>query len=337
MSWQILVALSVVLYSVSVLLQRVILKESNSKPIAYSIFYQFLIGIFMAVIALFFGGIHLPNLRPLIFNLILMALFYGFSNIFIFKSLKQTEASKFTIIFSTRAFFTIFASSLLLKEFLTTKQFIGVSFIFLGVILVNLKSRKFSLGRGEFFALLGAICFGLANSNDRYLLKHFELYSYMAVCFIVPSLVMSCIYHRELEHIKLFLSKKVLKKVLLLCIFYGSAALTFFAALQIGSNSSQIASINLSSVIITVLLSIIFLKEREIISKKLIAAIVSFIGLLLLGQQGRSSSNNYSSKTSTDFTVTGLTGVEPSPPGLTGAETILSTTSRPSITSPKIT
>ena len=283
MTWQVLVALSVILYSVSVLLQRVILKESNSKPIAYSIFYQFLIGIFMAVAALFFGGMHLPNLSPLIFNLILMAFFWGFSNIFVFKSLKQTEASKFTIIFSTRAFFTILASSLLLKELLTVKQFIGVLFIFLGVVLVNLKFRKFSFKKGEIFALIGAICFGLANSNDRYLLKHFKLYPYMAVCFIIPSLVMSLIYPKELKHIKLFLGKKILTKVILLCAFYGLAALTFFAALQIGSNSSQIASIGLSSVIVTVLLSIIFLKEKKDFVKKGMAAILSFIGLLLLG------------------------------------------------------
>lgn len=184
MSWQILVAISVVLYSVSVLLQRVILKESNSKPIAYSIFYQFLIGLFMAIIGFLFADMRLPNLKPLSFNLILMAFLYGFSNLFIFKSLKQTEASKFTIVFATRTFFTILASSLLLKELLTGKQFIGVLLIFSGVVLVNLKSARVSFGKGEIFALLGAVCFGLANSNDRYLLRHLDLYPYMAVCFI---------------------------------------------------------------------------------------------------------------------------------------------------------
>ncbi len=45
----------------------------------------------------------------------------------------------------------------------------------------------------------------------------------------------------------------------------------------------------------------------------------------------------YFSSISTDSIFTGSTGVEPSPPGMVGAVAILSTISRPEVTSPKIT
>ncbi|OGM28128.1 hypothetical protein A2962_01065 [Candidatus Woesebacteria bacterium RIFCSPLOWO2_01_FULL_39_61] len=283
MSWQFLILVSVILYSISVLLQRVILKENESQPIAYSMFFQLLVGIVIGITGSLFADMSLPsNLTPLFWNLLLMTFLYAFANVFIFKSLKLTEASKFTIVFATRAFFTVFASSLLLKEFLTGSQFLGALLIFSGVVLINLKSSKFSLDKGSLFALLGALAFGLANTNDRYLLKSFNIYPYITLAFIAPFFLMTVIYPKELKHLKLFLGKTVLKKVLLLSVIYAFSAISFFAALQISNNSSRVASANLTSVIITVILSALFLKERESLSKKIAGAVLSFIGLLLL-------------------------------------------------------
>jgi len=278
-----LILVSVILYSISVLLQRVILKENESQPIAYSMFFQLLVGIVIGITGSLFADMSLPsNLTPLFWNLLLMTFLYAFANVFIFKSLKLTEASKFTIVFATRAFFTVFASSLLLKEFLTGSQFLGALLIFSGVVLINLKSSKFSLDKGSLFALLGALAFGLANTNDRYLLKSFNIYPYITLAFIAPFFLMTVIYPKELKHLKLFLGKTVLKKVLLLSVIYAFSAISFFAALQISNNSSRVASANLTSVIITVILSALFLKERESLSKKIAGAVLSFIGLLLL-------------------------------------------------------
>lgn len=283
MSWQIYILISVVLYSVSVLLQRVILKENESRPIAYSMFFQFLTGIVLGVVGFLFADMSLPsNFSGLLWNLILMVILYAFSNILIFKSLKQIEASKFSIIFATRSFFTVLASSLLLKEFLTGSQFLGVLLIFSGVILVNLKSSKFSFDKGSLFALLAALAFGSANTNDRFLLGSFNIYPYITIGFIASSLLMAAVYPKELKHIKIFLDKKILKKMLILSVLYAFNAVAFFAALQKSDNSSQVASVNLTSVIATVALAAIFLKERDNLGKKVISAILSFVGLLLL-------------------------------------------------------
>ena len=283
MTWQVLIGLSVISNSISVLLQRVILKESYSRPIAYSIFYQLLIGVLIGVFGLFTSDMSFPNnWKTLLPNLILMVIFYGFGNLLIFKSLKETEASKFTIIFSLRAFFTTFGSFLLLREFLTLNQYIGAVLIFASVVLVSFKSQKLTLKRGELYAFLAALCFGLANTNDRYLLMSFQVYPFLVLAFSLPALLIALIYHQELKYIKIFLNKKLLINIALLCLIYGFTAITFFSALQLSNNSSQVANINISSVIITVVLSIIFLKERKNYLKKLIAAILTFAGVYLL-------------------------------------------------------
>jgi transporter family protein len=282
MSWEILICLTVILYSISVLLQRIILKETDSNPILSSIIFQLLTGFFLTSIGLFLGKITLPPLQPLLINLFLMICFYGSSSIFLFKALKQSEASQVTIIFATRALFTILASSLLLNEGLTGKQFIGVLLIIAGIISVHLKSTKLSFGKGDLFAILAAIGFGFANTNDRFLLHHFTIYTYMSLAFIGPAILTSALYYKELKHISLFFRQSILQKMILLSFLYGISSITFFGALQLSPNSSQVAAINISSVIVIVLLSIILLKERGNIYKKIFGACLTFIGLLLL-------------------------------------------------------
>lgn len=275
--------LSVVLSSFGVLLQRVLVKESNSRPIAFAIFFPILTGLLITLVGFLTTHMVFPNLRPLIGNIFLMALLYGSANIFIFKSLKEIEASRFTIIFATRGLFTILASSLLLKELLSFQQLIGAILIFSSVVLVSLKAeKKLSFGKSEAFALFAAMGYGFSNTNDRYLLSSFDAYPYMTVSFLAPSILTAIVYMNEIKHVTMFFQPSTLKKILLLCIVYAGAAITFFLALKVTPSSSQVAALNLTSVVLTVVLSIVVLKERSNTTQKIVGALICFIGLLLV-------------------------------------------------------
>ena len=117
MSWQILITLSIFLYSSSVLLQRVLLKNNKTDPISFAILFQtgvsLVIGLFVLITK---GGINFPNLLPFFWSVVLMTVSYALANIFIFKSLKFTEASSFTVIFSSKTIFAILGASLFLGE-----------------------------------------------------------------------------------------------------------------------------------------------------------------------------------------------------------------------------
>lgn len=281
MSWQILIALSVFLYSVSILLQRVLLKEEKSSPVAYSIFFQLMTGIIIAVFGFLFGSMQFPNMKPIFPNIFLMIALYAFGTIFSFRALKRIEASRFTVIFSSRAFFTVIFSSLLLKELLTGRQILGTLLIFAGVVIVNQEAAKLRLGRGEILALFSAFLFGAATTNDRYLLNFFEVYPYITLGFIAPPLLVIFVYPHKLKKLVLFLRKKMLKRILFLCLVYAFWAITFFSALQKADNSSHVVAVFTINVVATVILSIIFLGERKNLGKKIIGAFLSFLGLLM--------------------------------------------------------
>lgn len=281
MNWQILLATSVVTYSISVLLQRVLLKNDKSDPIAYSIVFQLLTGVLIGIYAMF-NGFTTPNLIPLIPNLILMTILYGAGNVFIFSALKMIDAAEFTIVFASRALWTIIGTIIFLKESFSTQQTLGTILIILSVVLVSWKKQKFTLSKGFIFSVLAALSFGLAFTNDAFIVNNFDVPSYLTIAFIIPSLAVWAIYPKSTAKMKPLFEKKTLLKLGLLGIFYAVSAITIFLAYQVGKNASQIAPLNQTATIITVVLSVIFLKERTDLLRKLSGVIISFVGVILV-------------------------------------------------------
>lgn len=282
MNWIILILLSVITYSISVILQKLILKENKSDPVVFSFAFQITTGL---IIWLYAGITHQLIWQPtkeIVTNLIGMTLLYGMGNILIFKGLQLIEASKFTILFATRAIFTIAGSTLLLGEALQNIQYLGASLILLGIILVNTTQKKLSIGKKDLYVIMGAICFGIANTNDRYLLSSLNLYQFVILAFLMPGLFVGFVYLKRMTYLRTLIQNQLWKKILILSTVYAASAVLFFAALQATPNSSQVAAINLTSTIMIAIMGITLLKERSHMLNKIIGAGITFLGLLLV-------------------------------------------------------
>lgn len=281
MIWQLFLGVSVITYSISVLLQRILLKNDKSDPIAYSIIFQLLTGIIIGIYAIFHGFAS-PNLVPLIPNLILMTILYGAGNVFIFSALKMVDASEFTIVFASRALLSIIGAIIFLGENFSSQQILGTILIILSVGLVSWKKHKYSLSKGFILSALAAIFFGLAFVNDAFIINNFDVPSYLTFAFILPSLAVWMIYPRSTAKMRPLLEKGALLKLGLLGVFYAVSSITIFLAYQAGKNAAQIAPLSQTATILTVVLSVIFLKERTHLLRKLLGAIISFIGVILI-------------------------------------------------------
>jgi drug/metabolite transporter (DMT)-like permease len=285
MTWQILIWISVLLYAVSLLLQRVLLKDAKSDPISFSIFFQVGVAVIIGIIVFIIQGkIPIPNLSNVSWSLFAMVVLYSLANIFIFKSLKITEASRFTVIFSSKTLFAVIGATLFFKEGLVGPQWVGAILIILGVMAVSFKDFHTKLNVGDVMAFVAAILFGLANTNDRFLVKFFDPYSYVVIGFLLPGIAIGLFYPKKLAGLKVFIKKTFIFKMLLLCLMYGLSAVSFFAALQIAPNSSQVFTVGAFGAIVTVALSILILKERDFIARKILGAAMSVTGLLLVNK-----------------------------------------------------
>lgn len=287
MGWQFWILTSVAFFAISSILQKRLMKGQDSDPVAYAIVFQVLVGVLIGGTGLLLGQLQIPaNWADFGWNYLLMAAFYGIGNIFVFNALKHLDVSKFGIIFATRSLVTILVIAIIFGSSLAPRQLLGTLVLFVSSVLVlsvdaNSKLR-FKLDRGEIYAVLAALSFGLAVANDRAILPAYNSVTYLAIAFIAPAILIGLIYPRNLPKIKVFAKPQLLGRMLVFCVIYGISAIAFFNAYSDTANSAAVIGVNQFSTVLTVILGIIFLRERHNLVLKIITAILGLVGLLLL-------------------------------------------------------
>lgn len=282
MSWQLLIFISVIFEALGRITQRVIMKGEKSDPISTAIIYQFIASLFF-VIASGFVGFSIPDIRPLVPFLLLTPIFWGGGNIFVFRSLKTTEASVFTVLFALRTLVVIVLSLLLLGESFSLLQVIGALLILGAVILVSWKKEQMKLKRGELFALIAAVFIACGIINDSYIVRTVPVLPYLAYNFFTSALFVWLLHPSRTKRVVTTLQEKaIMWKAILLAFIFAVAAGTSVYAYQVGNNAAQLGAIYPVSNILVVLLAIVFLKERSSIVKKIAAVIISVIGVILI-------------------------------------------------------
>lgn len=282
MTWQILLAISIAATVFYTLLQKVLIHEKASDAVAFTIASQIVPGILIFLYLILTNGFHMPNLLLFIPNILIMIFFYGFSAVFMFRSLALIDASEFTILFATRALWTLLIAVIFLSEHFSLIQMSGTLLLLVSVVLVSYKKEKIKLGKGELLALFSAALFGVALGNDGFLVKNFDVQSYLVFAFLLPGIMLMAVYPKEIKKLKMFLKPSLGFKMFLLCICFVVSAITFFSAFKIGDNVGQISILNQISTVLIVLASILYLKERKNVFLKIFGSILAFIGVILL-------------------------------------------------------
>ncbi|OGY62103.1 MAG: hypothetical protein A3G58_00810 [Candidatus Colwellbacteria bacterium RIFCSPLOWO2_12_FULL_46_17] len=282
MNWLVLSIISVVMLSVSNLLRRVLMKDEKSDVMAYSFVFQILCALLVGLFAFAYDFVA-PPIREFPLNFALTGVLYAAGTILLFKAYKTTEASRVTILTSSSALWVIITAIIFLGESFTLLKAVGVTLTLVGVILVSIKPKTGTLfSRGDLYALAGAAVYGVAFTNDAFILQSANALSYTSLAFFLPGLLILLIRPSLVKNLKLFLRPSVLLKMTTFSIFYSISAVTVYLAYQKGGDAAQLGSISQSVVVLTVLLAAIFLGERENLIKKSVAAMLATIGVLLL-------------------------------------------------------
>ncbi|MEP7103673.1 MAG: DMT family transporter [Candidatus Dojkabacteria bacterium] len=283
MSWQLLTFISIVSLSFSRLLQKILLSEDKSDPIAYSIIFQFIVGIIVFIFALL-RGFNLSGYEPYIGNFIIMGFLYAAFGYCLFFAFKLSDASSVALYFSTNVIWTSIASVVILGENLTVNELVGIVIIFAALIILNFNKKLQKPSKGEIYALLAAIFLGIAFANDAYIIgSNRDVPSYLTISFLLPTLITALVFPKNALNIKSFLNRNVLPKIILLGALYSIAAVAIFSAYQYGGDASIISPLNQTSIILTVIMAIFILKEKQNLNKKIIASILAVIGAIIIG------------------------------------------------------
>ena len=280
MSWQLLVAISVVTFSVSVILRRILLYKDKSDPIAYVIVFQGLVGVVTGVYALI-HGFDMPDFSKYWFAITITCVLYALGNVFCAKALQLVEASAFSVLFASSAIWTILVGSWVLGDGLTVTHIAGISLVLMSVVVLNMKKGSLKLNLGVVLSLITSVLFGLAVVGWTYVARHADVPTWTSVSFLVPALMVLAIKPKAVQKMKPFLDKRILITMLILGVVYSISALTSLFAYRDG-NVNLVAALQQVSIILTTVLGIFFLNERKDLLRKIVAACTCLVGVLLI-------------------------------------------------------
>jgi drug/metabolite transporter (DMT)-like permease len=281
MTWQIYTIISVLALSSSVLLQKMLLSKLKSDPYAYAVVFQGLVGLLIIIFALAVG-FKLPSIGNVALPAIISIVAFGLGHIVYAKTLQVVEASAFSVLFATQAIWIMLLGIVLFNENLTVLQILGALVIFasVGLIVKNIKVLK--LDKGTALGLTTGVLFGIAITSWSYVGRHTDGVSWAAISFIGTALVAFLVRPRSVKHMKYLFSSKVIISILVLTVFYAIGSLAMLYAYREGT-FSVVTPLRQSSIIITTLLALLLISsERTRITRKIIAAALCFIGVIMI-------------------------------------------------------
>ena len=282
MTWQIYTAISVLGLSISIVLQRILLRGGRLNPYAYAAVFQGMVGVLLTIAA-FVVGINLSGIEAVWLPVLISAVAYGVGHVIYAKTLQKVEASAFSVYFATHAIWMMLFGMLLFGEQLTWLQAGGALLIFAGVLTLVKQPAKLLTDRGALYGLLTGILFGIAITSWAYVGRHVDTLSWAAVSFLLPVIVVFLIRPKTMRAVpEVFRDRSTIWKLLILATFYGLGSLTMLYAYSEGS-LSVISPLRQTGIIVTTLLALIFISaERHSIGRKLLAALLCFAGVVAL-------------------------------------------------------
>lgn len=278
-TWQFNLILYLILYVVFTQAYKVVTKK-NKNDGALTILLQFLGGIFVLLFIPFFE-IKFPTDIKVWAFLGLAVIFYAIADRVNTTARKGLEVSVYSLLNQLATVFIIVWGIIFLKEPILLNKLLGALLIILGNILVLYKKGKFEWNKYILFSILGNLSISFALFIDVGTSESFNLPIYVALTLIIPGLLILIFERIKVKDIILEFKNGNKKAITAITLSWGTMIVAILRAYTL-SNVTTIASLSATTTILNVFVAYFFLKEKDSLFKKIIAAIIVVLGIVLI-------------------------------------------------------
>lgn len=194
---------------------------------------------------------------------------------------KGVEASTFSIMKQLSTVFMTFSGFLFFKEQFIISKFIGAVLIILSNIIIFYRKGDGKFNKYVGLGIISNICYTIALFLDVNYSECFNLPFYVMLTLGVPAILIVIIERIKFSDLKNEFQKENRLPILITAISWSSCIVAQLRAYQLG-NVSVVAPLCSLVVIINVIVGYIFLKERNDLLKKILAAGLIILGILLI-------------------------------------------------------
>ena len=282
MSWTVLIVLSTLLFSLSNLFHRVVMRDSKSDPFAQTFVYYGFAGLLTLTLAIARGNVQYAiSWRQLPFFVFLM-IGGMMAPVCKFKAVKHLEASESSILLSSQNLWEVMLAFIVLRETFSSQRLLGTLIVLLGIGIAQWRKTRFVFNDAVIFALMASLIYALNNIVGDFVLRDYDVFSFNAYTWLLPLITLICIRPHIYKKLSFYRQPRHLISVIIVACTATLGTICISRAYQVARNASLIAPISASGTIFTVIFAILILKERNNMRQKLGGAIIVVIGLLLL-------------------------------------------------------
>lgn len=282
MNWFTLSLVASLCLAAVLLLQKAVLNRKEVDPIAFAIYFQLLVVLISSPIALYLGT-RVENFDAIWPLVLLMAVLYGLANTLLYWGMKHTEISRVSVIMTSVPLWVFLGGVLLLGESFNLLKVAGVALVVSGLFVLAWAGRGFRWTRASTAVLLASFLMSGAFLIDRDISGNFSSpFLYQAFSFSLPVIVMVLLRPNAVPKIPVLFARNIQRLTFLSAVVLVTMSASVLTAYRLGGEVSRVIPIVRASSILVVIFSYLFLGERKDLLKKLIAAILVVLGVVLL-------------------------------------------------------
>lgn len=241
-----------------------------------------------AVIALLLspllGGISFGGLANEWWVALLMVVSSVVGNVLYFKGLEKLDASNAQVIFSSILIWGTVLSIAFLGSNFKLQQLVGVLVLLGAIILIQYKRQTTLFNSSSLLILGAAACFAVFQVTSAVLSKTISTGTYTFLAYAGGTLIVGLVYRKRVFADLSSIGNQA--SAFLLTSMTGSLSVAYaifaFLAYRSAPDRGVVVLLLTTQVIFGVVLAVIFLKERQRIPRKILAAILAVMGGLLI-------------------------------------------------------
>lgn len=278
-NWLLYVSLYLILATTFTQFYKITTK-TLTKAGTLTVLLELMAGIIVLLLCPFFE-MKFPTDIKVYISLGLAIIFYAITDRLNTNVRKEIEASTFSILKQISTVFMIVAGILFFKESFLWNKIIGAILIIFSNILIFYKKGKFKFDKYVLLGVLSNLSFSIAMFLDVSISDNFNLPIYVAITLIAPALLIFIFDRIKISEIKTELKNGNKKAMIITSFTWGLSIFSQLRAYQLG-NVTTIAPLCALTVILSVLVGYLFLKEKDGLLKKIFAAILVIISVILI-------------------------------------------------------
>lgn len=251
----------------------------------YGSFMQIATGLVSLPIALLYG-FHFQVTQESLLLLVGMAIAYVIGPSLYYIGLQKVDLSETTILDSSGVIWSLILGAILLGEQPTWNKVIGIVFILAAILIIAIKKgNRVHFTKYQILILIAPFFYSLAAVFDNRLLTFSNPISYLSLSFLIAGCCMFLTNIGRLKTAGLPMLRDIsIVKILIVNGFFLTLTYTLvYAAYNLGGEVSRMYPIQQVESVIVPLLSIYILKEKDRIPQKIVAAVVGFLGVIIIG------------------------------------------------------